>query len=210
MPPAVEVIMATNHSSLPCTFVAISGDNFYFQVTDDETDLQCDSYKKSTTCKSTHWLRVQDNLFLSVAGEQCCFVDLNREQQVGPGCQFIVQPFNSDSPPHPEDRGRAVTLAVREESKYKVVSCREGSNDIKVQIMDKLPERIGDDDCLFLFYMKNSGVGNKHYKFMSAAKPKFALGFELQQGNKINKLVLRHLDDDEVDEGCCIEVPPCL
>ena len=51
-------------------------------------------------------------------------------------CQFIVQPFNeTPDSPHSEARGRAVTLAVREESKYKVVSCREGSNDIKVEIM---------------------------------------------------------------------------
>ncbi|CAL8344565.1 unnamed protein product [Arctogadus glacialis] len=204
--------MATNHSCLPCTFVVISGDNFYFQVKDDETDLQCDSYKISTTCKSKHWLRVQDNLFLSVAGEQCYFVDLNREQQVGPDCQFIVQPFNEtpDSPPHPEDRGRAVTLAVREESKYKVVSCREGSNDIKVQIMDKLPATIGDDDCWSLFYMKDCTESSGHYMFVSAAKPKFALAFQQEPGpTRMSKLVLRQLDD-EVDEGCHIEVPLCL
>ncbi|XP_030193159.1 uncharacterized protein LOC115528903 [Gadus morhua] len=199
--------MATNHSCLPCTFVAISGDNFYFQVNDDETDLQCDSYQIATTSKAKHWLRVQDNCFLSVTGEQCHFVHLNEEEE-GPDCQFIVQPFNeTPDSPHSEARGRAVTLAVREESKYKVVSCREGSNDIKVEIMNKLPETVGDTDCWFLFYMKDCIGRSGHYLFVSAAKPKFALAIEPEQGTtRINKLVLRQLDD-EVDEGCHIAVP---
>ncbi|XP_056468060.1 uncharacterized protein LOC130406485 [Gadus chalcogrammus] len=204
--------MATNHSCLPCTFVEISGDNLYFQVNDDETDLQSDSYQISTTSKVKHWLRVQDNLFLSVAGEQCHFVHLNGEEQVEPGCQFIVQPFNEtqDSPPHPENRGRAVTLAVKQESKYKVVSCREGSNDIKLQIMDKLPDEIGDDNCWSLFYMKDCTGSRGHYLFVSAAKPNFALAIEPEQGTtRMSKLVLRQLVD-EVDEGCHIEVPLCL
>ncbi|XP_059931599.1 uncharacterized protein LOC132474756 [Gadus macrocephalus] len=202
--------MATNHSCLPCTFVAISEDNFYFQVMDDETDLQCDSYKIDKPSQYKHCLRVQDNRFLSVVGEQCLFVYFNGKEKVGPG-KFIVQPFNEtpDSPPHPADRGRAVTLAVREESQYKVVSCGEGSNDIKVQIMDKLPDKIGDDACWSVFYMKDSRGSSGHYQFVSAAKPQFALAIQPEQGTtRMSKLVLRQLVD-EVDEGCHIEVPLC-
>ena len=50
------------------------------------TDLQSDSFEiASSTVVSFHWLRVKDNFFLSFAGEQLTFEDLNNQEKKSSG-----------------------------------------------------------------------------------------------------------------------------
>ncbi|CAL8350595.1 unnamed protein product [Lota lota] len=207
--------MATSPDYIPCFFTGTQENDFYFQVASDEPDggIQTDCFHKSTT-SSLNWLRVKDSHILALAGEdQLKFIeDLSQQDRVKPACKFIVQLFNEnpDTPPHPENRGRPVTLAAVVDNQYKVVSCGD-KYDVKVETMDKLPEIINDDDRCTLFYMRSACHSSDHFLFQSAAHNAYVLGFNQVpgEGDSKWKLVLRPLRSDEVDEGCLIDVAPC-
>ncbi|CAL8350590.1 unnamed protein product [Lota lota] len=207
--------MATSPDKIPCFFTGTRENDFYFQVANNEPGIKCQtlSYEISTR-SSLNWLRVKDNLILFLVGEdQLRFVeDSSQQDRVNPACKFIVQLFNEnpDTPPHPENRGRPVTLAAVVDNQYKVVSCGD-KYDVKVETMDKLPEIINDDDCCTLFYMRSACYSSDHFLFQSAAHNTHVLGFNQVpgEGDSKWKLVLRPLMSDEVDEGCLIDVAPC-
>uniref|UniRef100_UPI0037E878F8 uncharacterized protein n=1 Tax=Semicossyphus pulcher TaxID=241346 RepID=UPI0037E878F8 len=188
----------------PATFCGILENAFYFEVLlsflvaeTDKNPLEEDTFNISVDCRQ-YWIRSNKNKFLLLNDDgKFTAQNLTTAQQSQSDGKFNIQIYNSCQL---GETGRAVMLFVNKDGK-KMVACCNKNGEIYPEAMD-LPNQIEENAHKAVFYRMRLASTNKYTLESSLCPTKF-LGFECDGENQtLNKLVLRHVGKDEVDESC--------
>ncbi|XP_077422479.1 interleukin-18-like [Vanacampus margaritifer] len=195
--------MSTNGPS-PVEFVGVCDGRFHFQALFDvdETDghVKEDCFRRSCNCLSTS-IRNKDNKYLLLGDDsQFKVLNLTKQQQGSPDCKFNFQFYDESG--HKVRRGFAVMLYANKNGTKMVVCCNE-KREIYPKAMD-IPDNIEPSKHEALFYMIPVPGGAKKCMLESSLHPHEVLGFEPEENNPSQLILVLHHAFDEVDECCQI------
>ncbi|XP_069003450.1 interleukin-18-like [Embiotoca jacksoni] len=152
------------------------------KVTERDADLEEDCFQRSKQVWNC-WITCYNHKFLMFDGNQ-----------------FQIHIYDSSLL---DKKGRAVMLYVnkpdQKDGKKMVVCCRN-DKEIYAEEMD-VPQSIDGLSDKALFYRTELAATNK-YMFESTAHQGWFLGFNPSPESCLLKLVLRHINKDQVDEPC--------
>lgn len=190
--------MASNCCS-PMKYMDICKTAFYF--TEVGTDLDEDSFDKSTITIERCLIGSSKNKFLVVKEKQFEAKNLTSAEQEQPECKFNIQ-FYRDSKTE-EQKGRAVILYADKDGKKMMVSCKDG-REIYAEEMERIPDHIPSEEHRAVFYRRELEISDK-YLFQSSLHRNKFLAFEpYEKDQTLSKLVLHEKPEDAVD--VCSEV----
>ncbi|XP_069574166.1 interleukin-18-like [Brachyistius frenatus] len=187
-----------SHNFSAVTIIDTCNNSLYFEVT--ERDLEEDCFQRSKQVWN-YWITCYNHKFLMFDGERDFQLrDLTKSQAHVSENQFQIHIYDSSLL---DKKGRAVMLYVNKPDQKdgkKIVVCCRNDKEIYAEEMD-VPQNIDGLSDKALFYRTELAATNK-YMFESTAHQGWFLGFNPSPESCLLKLVLRHINKDQVDEPC--------